>query len=422
MNILMASGVPKRREGGVAAVVYNLGRELQSRGHQVTYVFLDDLVAPGSVSPRFLDLIFSARLARYIVQNRGKFSLVNLHAPAGMVYGVRHRLNRNSDNPPYVMTLHGLEERRVRVMRREAKKGRAWNFGWKNRLWHRVYHFPRFRWSIRTADAAHVFSRDVWNFLQLEYGLDPERCAYIPNGVERRFFTPREYRRGESLRLLYPGTWLDQRGIFYLRDALRKLAPQLPGMTLTIAGPGVPAGEIVGFFGEELATRIIVHPAVPAENMPALYSDHDVLVFPSLMEGLPNVLLEAMASGMAVITTETCGMPDIVEDEFNGLLIQPADAPAIEQAILKLAHSEGLRKRLGEAARESMLRQTWERAGQRLEALFLRVVEDQAGRRSGPVSPPERPAGRGAETQASDPADGRAGEMPRAAKPRPKHE
>jgi glycosyltransferase involved in cell wall biosynthesis len=421
MNILMGSGVPKRREGGVAAVLYNLGRELESLGHQVTYVFLDDLVAPGSVSPRFMDLVFSARLARYIAQNRGKFSLVNLHAPAGMIYGVRHRLNRNSDDPPYVMTLHGLEERRVRVMRREANKGRAWNFGWTNRLWHRVYHFPRFRWSIRTADAAHVFSRDVWNLLQLEYGLDPERCAYIPNGVEGRFFTPREYRRGENLRLLYPGTWLDQRGIFYLRDAMRKLGPQLPGLTLTIAGPGFPAEEIARFFGEELATRIIVRPAVPAENMPALYSDHDVLLFPSLMEGLPNVLLEAMASGMPVVTTETCGMPDVVEDGFNGLLIQPADAPAIERAVLKLANSEELRKRLGEAARESMRRQTWERAGRRLEALFVRVVEDQARRRTGRVSPPERPAGRRAETPASDPADGRADGMSPAAKPRPKH-
>jgi glycosyltransferase involved in cell wall biosynthesis len=384
MNILIGSGVPKRREGGVAAVIYNLGQELERLGHQVTYVFLDDLVAPGSVSPRFSELIFSARLARYISRNRGKFSLVNLHAPAGLMYGLRRRI-QDGDNPPYVMTLHGLEERRVRVMRREAKKRQTWNFGWKNRLWHRVYHFPRFRWSIRTADAAHVFSRDVWNLLQLEYGLEPERCAYIPNGVARRFFTPREYQRGENLRLLYPGTWLDQRGIFYLRDAFCKLAPQVPGMTLTIAGPGFPAEEIVRFFGEELAERIIVRPAVPAENMPELYREHDVLIFPSLMEGLPNVLLEAMASGMPVITTETCGMPDVVEDQFNGLLIPPADAGAIEQAILRLAESEELRRRLGEAARESMRRQTWERTGQRLEALFLRVVAE-ARRRTGRVS------------------------------------
>jgi glycosyltransferase involved in cell wall biosynthesis len=382
MNILMGSGVPKRREGGVAAVIYNLGRELENLGHQLTYVFLDDLVVPGSVSPRFGDLIFSGRLARYIAKNRGKFSLVNLHAPAGVVYGIRHKLIRDAGNPPYVMTLHGLEERRVRVMRREAKKGQAWNFGWKNRLWHRAYHFPRFRWSIRTADAAHVFSRDVWNVLQLDYGLEPERCAYIPNGVEQRFFTAREYRLEESIRLLYPGTWLDQRGIFYLRDAFRKLALQLPGMTLTIAGPGIPAEEIIRFFGGELAPRIIVRPSVSAENMPQLYSEHDVLIFPSLMEGLPNVLLEAMASGMPVITSETCGMPDVVDHEFNGLLIPPADASAIEQAILRLAKSAQLRRRLGEAARESMLRQTWERAGQRLEALFLRVVSKDTRRRS----------------------------------------
>jgi glycosyltransferase involved in cell wall biosynthesis len=268
-------------------------------------------------------------------------------------------------------------------MRREAKKGQAWNFGWKNRLWHRLYHFPRFRWSIRTADAAHVFSRDVWNLLQLEYGLEPERCAYIPNGVEQRFFTPREYRRGEGIRLLYPGTWLDQRGIFYLRDAMRKLAPKLPGMTLTIAGPGIPSEEVVRFFGAEVAGRIIVRTSVPAEKMPELYSEHDVLIFPSLMEGLPNVLLEAMASGMPVVTTETCGMPDVVEHEFNGLLIQTADAAAIEQAILRLAESEELRRHLGEAGRESMRRQTWERAGRQLEALFLRVVANDARRQTG---------------------------------------
>src|ERR1700738_1080420 len=134
MNILIGSGVPKRREGGVAAVIYNLGGELERLGHQVTYVFLDDLVPPGSVSPRFVELIFSARLARYIADNRGKFSLVNLHAPTGLLYGLRRRFRMGVADVPYVMTLHGLEERRVRVMRREVKKGRAGNFGWVERV------------------------------------------------------------------------------------------------------------------------------------------------------------------------------------------------------------------------------------------------------------------------------------------------
>jgi glycosyltransferase involved in cell wall biosynthesis len=370
MNILMASGVPKKREGGVAAIIYNIGRELEQLGHQVAYVFLDDLITPGSVSSRFTEAIFALRLARYIATNRDKFSLVNLHAPAGFVYGMRRRWNRNSSYPPCVMTLHGLEENRVHAMSREAKKGRAWHFGWKNRLWHRLYHLPRFRWSIRTADAAHVFSRDVWTMLQLKYDLDPARVAYIPNGVERRFFVSRTYEARGQIRLLYAGTWLDQRGIFYLRDALRKVVASAPEFTMTFAGPGVPGEEILRFFGDELASQIVVRPSVSAERMQELYADHDIFVFPSLLEGLPNVLMEAMAAGMPVITTETCGMPDIIENGFNGLLIRPADAAALEEAILRLTNCVDLRRKLGMAARETMERFTWERTGRMVEALY----------------------------------------------------
>jgi glycosyltransferase involved in cell wall biosynthesis len=370
----MGSGVTKRREGGVAAIIYNLGRELELLGHHVTYIFQEDLVEPGSVPQRFNELIFSMRLGRYIAVNRKKFSIVNLHAPTGFPYGVRRRWQRAADLPPYVMTLHGLEERRVHVMSRETRKGHAWNYSLKNRLWQRFYNQPRFRWSIRLADGAHVYSRDVWSMLQLKYNLDADRVAYIPNGVEPRFFIPREYHSGEDVRLLYAGTWLDQRGIFYIRDALRRVAPKIPGLTMTFAGCGVPPDEIQGFFGAELASRVAVRPVVAAERMQELYAEHDVFLFPSLMEGLPSVLLEAMATGMPVITTETCGMPDVVENGFNGLLIPPANAQAMEEAILRVAQSKELRKKLGETARETMKRYTWERAARQLEALYQHVL------------------------------------------------
>jgi len=377
LNILMGSGVPRRREGGVATIVYNLGREMERLGHQVTYIFLDDLVAPGTVSARFSELVFSSRLARYIGKNRNKFSLVNLHAPSGMVYGLGRKWGSREGWPLYVMTLHGLEERRVHAMRREAAKRRAWNFTWKNRLWHRLYHVPRFRWAIRTADGAHAYSRDVWNCLVLNYNLDDERVAYIPNGVEQRFFANRQYQIIDKLRLLFAGTWLDQRGIFYIRDALRSLAARKLDFSMTFAGPGTPADEILRFFGPELAQQIIVRETVPAERMQELYAEHDIFVFPSLMEGLPSVLLEAMAGGMPVITTETCGMPDVVENQFNGLLIPPANSAAIEEGILTLVRSPELRQRLGQAARETVRRYTWEKAARQLEALYRHVLSAQ---------------------------------------------
>jgi glycosyltransferase involved in cell wall biosynthesis len=377
LSILIAASVPRRREGGVATVAYNLGQELEKNGHTVEYIFQEDLFGKDTISQRFSAVHFAHRLDGYITRNRRRFSIVNLHAPAGLFYGIHRRWFGSNGLPPYVMTLHGLEERRVHVQTREDKKGRAWNFRLRNRWWHRFYTFPLYRWSIRTADGAHTFSRDVWNILQLKYNLESDRTAYIPNGVESRFFVPRRYDCAGPLKLLYAGTWLDQRGIFYIRDALERLAVLLPGVTMTFAGCGCPAEMIRDFFGSKLASTVIVRPVVPSDQMQELLCEHDVFLFPSLMEGLPCVLMEAMATGMPVITTETCGMTDVVENGFNGLLIPPANAAAIEEAVLRLAESRDLRERLGQAAQQTMTRYTWQRSACMLEKLFRQVIASE---------------------------------------------
>ena len=374
----MSANVPRRREGGVAAIIYNLGRELENRGHAVTYVFKEDLFGQDNVSARFNELAFSHRLHQFIARDPGKFSVVNLHAPSGLLYGIRRRWFGQQNLPPCVMTLHGLEERRVHVQSREVKKGRAWNFSFRNRLWHRFYTFPLYRGAIRTADGAHTYSRDVWNLLLLKYNLDSDRTAYIPNGADLRFFLPRSYDSARPLKLLYAGTWLDQRGIFYIRDALERLSAQLPGLTMTFAGCACPPETIREFFGPKLTSTVAVQPVVPSERMQDLFASHDIFLFPSLMEGLPSVLLEAMASGMPVITAETCGMPDVVEDGFNGLLVPPADAIAIEAAVLRLAASSEFRQSLGQAAQLTMARYTWERSALMLEKLFRHVIADES--------------------------------------------
>lgn len=236
MEILMAAPVPKRREGGVAAIIYNLGRELDARGHHVSFMFHEDLMSGSELVDRFRDTRFAFRLAEYIRRNRKKYSVVNLHAPAGFVYGLAHKVAPSHGLPPYVMTLHGLEDRRIHAMKREDAKGTAWHFSFRNRLWHRVYHLPRYFLSIKTADRAHCYSREVWTLLQLKYNLETSHVAYIPNGVEEHFFIDRAYADRKPVGLLYAGTWLDQRGIFYLRNALIALNAHFRDWSLTIAG------------------------------------------------------------------------------------------------------------------------------------------------------------------------------------------
>src|SRR5258708_25572452 len=133
LRILMSACVPRRREGGVAAIIYNLGRELEKRGHSLTYVFKEDLFGEDAVSARFNELVFARRLNRFISRDPGRFSIVNLHAPSGLVYGLRRPWLCIPCLPPYFITLHGLVERRLHLHSRAAKNGLAPHFTLRKR-------------------------------------------------------------------------------------------------------------------------------------------------------------------------------------------------------------------------------------------------------------------------------------------------
>jgi len=382
MHILMAAGVPKRREGGAAAILHNLARELESTGHRVSCLFLEDLGDFRGVPQRFVDVVFAWRLARYIGKNGGKFSVVNIHAPWGFAYGYLRRMSLQNDLPPYVMTLQAAEERYAHAMRGEARKGRAPYFRWKNRVWHKVYHLACYHRSILSADYSMVANREGAAFLQLHHHLDADRVWYIPNGVDAVFFQTRRYDTPPR-RLLFVGTWLERKGNHYLVEAFERLASRFPDLRLTVAGCLVDEGTVRRSFPTALQPRVAVVPFVPAAEMPGVYAEHDLFVFPSLVEGMPLCLLEAMASGMPLVTTDTCGMADVVEDGRNGLLVKPADAASFAESVARLIDCRELRERLGRAAQESMRLYTWDRIASRVEKVFCAAAGD--GKRRSPM-------------------------------------
>ena len=369
MKILIAAPVSRQREGGVSNVVHNMAEGLRERGHEVACLFREDIIEGSGGGRRFETVKFALKLARQLAKKEQNFDVINIHAPVGFAYGVLRRW-RMAKLPPYVMFLHGIEERRNYAMLREDKKGRAWHFQFKNRAWQHIYHMPLYRWSIVTADHAIVINRETWSMLQLKYNREAERVWYIPNGVESRFLCQRQHRDGPALRLLFAGTWLDHKGVYYLRDAFEALAKMFPELRLTVACCGTDTKTVYSLFTPPRRERIEVIPFVPAAEMTALYARHDIFILPSLMEGMPIVLLEAMAAGMPVVTTESCGMMDIVEDGYNGLLAKPGDAAGIVGAVRRMAESKELRARLGGAAQETMKRHTWTRVAEELERVF----------------------------------------------------
>jgi len=374
MRIVMISGVPERAEAGAAGIVYNLTKELHDLGHSVKPVFFEDLLPHQRWPNRFRTLEFARRVTRYIEKTRNDFDVVNVHAPFGFWYGARRQRLGSDAGPPYVMTMHGLEERRSYAMGREAKKGCADYFRWKNRFWQRVYHIPTYQWSIRTADQCIVTNREALLFLQLRYNVPPDRVWFIPNGVGSEFFHLRSFAPGIATKILFVGTWIDHKGIYYLAEAFDKVLREIPEARLTVAGCNEPEERVLRCFFPTVQTAVEVLPYVRRMEMSRLYAEHEIFVLPSLMEGMPLVLLEAMASGMPVVTTESCGMTDLVEDGYDGLFVIPGDTDSLASAILRLCRDADLRQRLGIAAQEKMRRFTWTQSARRHEMVFNRAL------------------------------------------------
>ena len=174
------------------------------------------------------------------------------------------------------------------------------------------------------------------------------------------------------------GTWLDRKGVYYLADGFAIAARKNPLLRLTVAGCSAPETEVKKMFSADVRERVAVIPFIKREEIVDLYASHDIFVFPSLVEGMPLTLLEAMATGMPAVTTNTSGMADVVEDDVNGLLVPAADAEILAEQIERLCQSRELRKRLGVAAQETMRRYTWARIAEKVEKVFAMAAN--AGR------------------------------------------
>src|SRR6267154_2514611 len=383
MRILMISGSSGKAEAGVAGVVNNLTRELRELGHSVKSAFFEDLLPKQTWPNRLRTVEFARRIGRYVQETGKEFDIVNIHAPFVFWYGWQRRRLGSQAGPPYVMTMHGLEERRNYAMGREAKKGRAEYFRWKNRVWQHAYHMWTYRWSFLTADQCIVLNREALLFLQMKYNLPPDRVWFIPNGVGPEFFHVRSFSDGMATKLLFVGTWIDHKGIYYLAQAFEKVLQLIPEARLTIAGCQEPEEKVRRCFAKAAQGALEVWPFVARAEVSSLYAEHEFFVLPSLMEGMPLVLLEAMASGMPVVTTESSGMTDLVEDSYDGLLVIPGDAESLSAAIVNPCRDTDQRLRLGTAAQGKMKRYTWKQSARRTEKVFYRAIgispEDSAG-------------------------------------------
>ncbi|MEJ0036285.1 MAG: glycosyltransferase family 4 protein [Gammaproteobacteria bacterium] len=188
----------------------------------------------------------------------------------------------------------------------------------------------------------------------VELGYDASRIAITPYGVDTERFTPRaEPRRDGMFRALFVGQIGQRKGMSYLLQGYEKF--RRSDSELHIVGSYAPGHEVYARYD-----GIYRHtPHVPQKDLPSLLREADVFVFPSLIEGMPLVVLEAMACGLPIITT-THGPADIVRDGVDGFFVPIRDSEAIAARLEQLYRDPALREQMGRNAREQALRHTWQ--------------------------------------------------------------
>ena len=177
----------------------------------------------------------------------------------------------------------------------------------------------------------------------------------LPHGVDLQRFTPRTMPSNGVLRLLAVGRLVEKKGFHFLITALAGV--KLP-FTLTIAGDGPERERLRQLINlNNLENRVVFCGAVTHVELPHMYAEADVVVVPSVQDasgdrdGLPNVVLEAIASGRAVVASDAGAIASAITDNENGLLVPPADPVALGAAIRRLASDRMLREQLGRNGR-----------------------------------------------------------------------
>ncbi len=264
-----------------------------------------------------------------------------IHAPEYLSTGIFAMLSRNI---PVVLTVPG-------------------------NIYERIAHGNPFDWTttqvlkVAARLSARLCARIVVTSEEMRWwwemtGTPIPRTVLIPHGVDTERFRPIPDARtmlgiSDHKRIvLYVGRLSHEKGVHYLFEAVHRVGRSIPHVELHLVGDGGFKGDLVRL-AEKLGIRdqVIFHGWVDQPDLALYYSVADVTVLPSLSEGLPRTMLEAMACASPFLGTTITGIVDHVRGGETGFLVPPGDSDALAQALHRILAEAGLARRVGEQAK-----------------------------------------------------------------------
>lgn len=305
-----------KARGGIHAVIENhIQAGVYSDYHRYFIVSHDD----GSMFKRFY-VYFAALLTLLGLLCRGKVAICHLHGShKGSIY--RKALFVficKLFNCKVIFHLHGSVFARV--------------YDHATVFYQRIVQYV-----LNSADSVFVLSNYWANYVSaITPDADVRVINNFPSPVFETLFDERQFNHDNHLSLLFLGFVGERKGIYDLVDAVSLLKQQgTTGFTITVGGNGEVAKLQRIIEERALSEYFNVVGWVTGEQKYELMKNADVLLLPSHNEGLPIAILEAMSSGLAVVSTTVGGIPEAIPNDLSGLLIKPGDTHALAEALLK---------------------------------------------------------------------------------------
>jgi glycosyltransferase involved in cell wall biosynthesis len=193
-----------------------------------------------------------------------------------------------------------------------------------------------------------------------------DKIHIIRCGIDPEVFLPAEQKmNGKAVfRIICVGSFEEVKGHKYLVEACKRLRDQGIDFVCDLIGDGPVRGQVAAQIAAlGLKDKVIIHGSRKRQEVAAMMRAAAVKVLASVptaegkREGIPVVIMEAMASGLPVISSQLSGIPELVDDGRTGILVQPGDSQALARALQKLYEDPELRFRMGRAGREKVLRE-----------------------------------------------------------------
>lgn len=220
-------------------------------------------------------------------------------------------------------------------------------------------HLAAYRLAGKAFQYSIAVSHAIQNQVIVERHLPPRKTLTIPYGIDLEHFTPRTNPKWRKEMGFKPTDLLlgtiarltRQKGHAFLLDAVPAILKQFPQAHFLLVGDG-PLNEKLQSHANRLGVGNAVHFLGFRRDVREILNALDVFVLPSLYEGLPNAVLEAMACGLPVVATHVDGTPEAVRHHQTGILVPPENAGELARALTDLLARPDLMKRMGRAGRE----------------------------------------------------------------------